>query len=144
MQARTSQVTNKSFQPRKVSGRCGPNAETSTVFVDHFSEITHRFKEAPTISFVWNRELSEVPTGKLCNFHHFQVYRYLSVEYIIFSLISCVQQRNYLHEMLYNPKGEINPDIPIDEQTQCLPYDPKWEFPRERLKLGKKTRQITR
>ena len=35
-----------------------------------------------------------------------------------------------------NPES-INPDLPIDEQTELLPYDQRWEFPRERLKLGK-------
>jgi FMS-like tyrosine kinase 1 len=30
----------------------------------------------------------------------------------------------------------INPDIPIDEQIDLLPYDTIWEFPRENLKLG--------
>lgn len=34
-----------------------------------------------------------------------------------------------------NPDS-INPDLPIDEQTELLPYDKRWEFPRERLKLG--------
>ncbi|XP_064636645.1 vascular endothelial growth factor receptor 1-like isoform X2 [Lineus longissimus] len=43
---------------------------------------------------------------------------------------------NYLYDMLYNPKGDINPDIPIDEQTDCLPYDPKWEFPKDRFTFG--------
>ncbi|XP_043929203.1 vascular endothelial growth factor receptor 1 isoform X2 [Protopterus annectens] len=29
-------------------------------------------------------------------------------------------------------------EVPLDEQCECLPYDAnKWEFPRERLKLGK-------
>ncbi|XP_046651440.1 vascular endothelial growth factor receptor kdr-like isoform X2 [Daphnia pulicaria] len=35
-----------------------------------------------------------------------------------------------------NPDS-INPDLPIDEQTELLPYDKRWEFPRDRLKLGK-------
>ncbi len=30
----------------------------------------------------------------------------------------------------------INPDLPIDEQIDLLPYDEKWEFSRENLKLG--------
>ena len=32
----------------------------------------------------------------------------------------------------------INPDLTIDDQAELLPYDKKWEFPRERLKLGKR------
>ena len=27
--------------------------------------------------------------------------------------------------------------MPIDEQTSCIAYDAKWEFPKERLRLGK-------
>lgn len=30
----------------------------------------------------------------------------------------------------------INQDLTLDEQTDLLPYDPKWEFPRSKLKLG--------
>ena len=26
--------------------------------------------------------------------------------------------------------------MPLDEQTACIPYDAKWEFPKERLRLG--------
>lgn len=31
----------------------------------------------------------------------------------------------------------INPDMGLDEQADLLPYDKKFEFPREKLKLGK-------
>ncbi|XP_066591720.1 vascular endothelial growth factor receptor 1 isoform X2 [Prorops nasuta] len=31
----------------------------------------------------------------------------------------------------------LNPDLTVDDQAELLPYDRKWEFPRERLKLGK-------
>ncbi|EFX73006.1 hypothetical protein DAPPUDRAFT_253802 [Daphnia pulex] len=34
-----------------------------------------------------------------------------------------------------NPK-EINNKLPMDEQTELLPYDKRWEFPRNRLTLG--------
>ena len=30
----------------------------------------------------------------------------------------------------------INPDIPLDEQTEALPYDIGWEFPIGNLKMG--------
>lgn len=30
----------------------------------------------------------------------------------------------------------INPELGIDEQAELLPYDQKWEFPTENLKLG--------
>jgi len=32
----------------------------------------------------------------------------------------------------------FNPDMPLDEQIELLPYDPRYEFPKERLKLGNK------
>ena len=44
-----------------------------------------------------------------------------------------------LHQLDVFRKGDpasINPDLPVDEQTELLPYDRKWEFPHERLKLG--------
>lgn len=41
-----------------------------------------------------------------------------------------------LEKQLVVPKGDYNPDIPIVEQTSCLPYDSRWEFPKERLHLG--------
>jgi FMS-like tyrosine kinase 1 len=32
----------------------------------------------------------------------------------------------------------INPELPVDEQADLLPYDRTWEFPKERLVLGTK------
>lgn len=32
----------------------------------------------------------------------------------------------------------LNPDLTVDDQAELLPYDKKWEFSRERLKLGKR------
>lgn len=32
--------------------------------------------------------------------------------------------------------GSINPDIPFSEQADLLPYDSKYEFPKEQLTLG--------
>lgn len=31
----------------------------------------------------------------------------------------------------------LNPDLTVDDQAELLPYDRKFEFSRERLKLGK-------
>ncbi|XP_014211548.1 vascular endothelial growth factor receptor 1-like [Copidosoma floridanum] len=31
----------------------------------------------------------------------------------------------------------INPELMVDDQAELLPYDRKWEFPREKVKLGK-------
>ncbi|XP_064481699.1 vascular endothelial growth factor receptor 1-like isoform X2 [Ornithodoros turicata] len=44
-----------------------------------------------------------------------------------------------LNKALFN-KGQIeffNPDLPLCEQAELLPYDPRWEFPKDRLKLGR-------
>lgn len=41
-----------------------------------------------------------------------------------------------LEKYLIQPQGDYNPELPIDEQTGCLPYDPKWEFPKDRLRMG--------
>lgn len=35
-----------------------------------------------------------------------------------------------------NPDS-INPELAVDEQADLLPYDKKYEFPREKIKLGK-------
>lgn len=37
-------------------------------------------------------------------------------------------------------RGDIehwNPNLGVTEQAELLPYDEKWEFPTNRLKLGK-------
>jgi len=34
----------------------------------------------------------------------------------------------------------LNPELTVDDQAELLPYDKKWEFPRERLTLGKRNR----
>ena len=34
-----------------------------------------------------------------------------------------------------NPE-RINRYLPLDGQSELLPYDTRWEFPRDRLKLG--------
>ncbi|XP_060082927.1 vascular endothelial growth factor receptor 1-like [Ylistrum balloti] len=41
-----------------------------------------------------------------------------------------------LEQSLIHPVKDYNPDLPIDEQTTCIPYDPKWEFPKKRLRQG--------
>ncbi len=39
-------------------------------------------------------------------------------------------------ELLKGSPAEINEQMCIDQQTELLPYDIRWEFPRNRLKLG--------
>ena len=49
------------------------------------------------------------------------------------------QDMDFLSANLFD-QGQLelfNPDLPLDEQVELLPYDKRWEFPRERLKLGK-------
>lgn len=31
----------------------------------------------------------------------------------------------------------INPELPVDEQAELLPYDDKYKFPRDKLRMGK-------
>jgi len=41
-----------------------------------------------------------------------------------------------LEPLLAGNPTRINPQLPLDEQSELLPYDSRWEFPRNRLKLG--------
>lgn len=52
---------------------------------------------------------------------------------MIFPVLS---QHKELEQSLIHPVKDYNPDLPIDEQTTCIPYDPKWEFPKKRLRQG--------
>ena len=40
-------------------------------------------------------------------------------------------------EYLLGSKCMFNPNLPIDEQTESIPYDPRWEFPQNNLHFGK-------
>lgn len=40
-------------------------------------------------------------------------------------------------EQKYEDELVFDPDAPLDDQVELLPYDRRWEFPRERLKLGR-------
>ena len=43
----------------------------------------------------------------------------------------------YVKDLLKGKPEAVNPDLPMDEQTELLPYDKKmWEFKRHQLKLG--------
>ncbi|XP_054166017.1 vascular endothelial growth factor receptor 1-like [Oppia nitens] len=49
------------------------------------------------------------------------------------------REMDFLSHNLFET-GQIemyNPDLPLDEQIELLPYDPRYEFPKERLKLGR-------
>ncbi|RWS12832.1 Vascular endothelial growth factor receptor 3-like protein, partial [Dinothrombium tinctorium] len=49
------------------------------------------------------------------------------------------RELGFINQSLFD-HGQIemfNPDMPLDEQVELLPYDHRWEFPKERLKLGR-------
>jgi hypothetical protein len=41
-----------------------------------------------------------------------------------------------LEKRLNGDPSKIDPDVSMEFQTEFLPYDKKWEFPRKRLRLG--------
>lgn len=43
----------------------------------------------------------------------------------------------YLPNFEQGDMANINPNLSLDEQADLLPYDRKYEFPREKLKFGK-------
>ncbi|KZC13755.1 Vascular endothelial growth factor receptor 1, partial [Dufourea novaeangliae] len=58
------------------------------------------------------------------------------------SSILSIMYVEMLHEaeLIHFKEGAVewlNPDLTVDGQMELLPYDKKWEFPRERLTLGK-------
>ncbi|KAH6936568.1 hypothetical protein HPB50_019178 [Hyalomma asiaticum] len=49
------------------------------------------------------------------------------------------KEMELLNKTLFD-KGQVdmfNPDLPLCEQVELLPYDHRWEFPKDRLKLGR-------
>ena len=55
----------------------------------------------------------------------------------------CIQGRrtvkkfeHLLEQLLWGDLDRFNPDLPMDEQAELLPYDVRWEFPRNRVQLG--------
>lgn len=42
-----------------------------------------------------------------------------------------------LEGLLQGDPSRLNRDLPLEEQADLLPYDKRWEFPRNRLRLGK-------
>lgn len=52
--------------------------------------------------------------------------------------VESTKQVNYAVKHFVNGNlGNINPEMSLDEQADMLPYDQKYEFPREKLDLGK-------
>ena len=39
--------------------------------------------------------------------------------------------------LIPQPSYTFNPEMPMDEQTECMSYDPRWEFPKKKLKFSK-------
>ncbi|KAI8499979.1 hypothetical protein Bbelb_222960 [Branchiostoma belcheri] len=52
---------------------------------------------------------------------------------VVVLLVWKLHRRRKLYQYIY----KLDPDLPIDEQTELLPYNSKWEFSRERMKIGK-------
>ncbi|RWS27211.1 Vascular endothelial growth factor receptor 3-like protein, partial [Leptotrombidium deliense] len=49
------------------------------------------------------------------------------------------RELGFINQSLFD-HGQVemfNPDMPLDEQVDLLPYEQRWEFPKERLKLGR-------
>lgn len=64
--------------------------------------------------------------------------------FVICTTYLCLRYRNLRKEMQYIQSNfengnlqSLNPDLVLNEQADSLPYDRKFEFPRQRLKLGK-------
>ena len=47
-----------------------------------------------------------------------------------------LKKKRELEKLLNGDPARIDPDLPMEYQTEFLPYDKKWEFPRKRLRLG--------
>lgn len=45
--------------------------------------------------------------------------------------------QNFNNDFLQGHMAIFDSNLPLDEQVDLLPYDEQWEFPREKLKLGK-------
>ncbi|XP_014471193.1 PREDICTED: vascular endothelial growth factor receptor 1 [Dinoponera quadriceps] len=72
----------------------------------------------------------------------------VAILFLIFAVFSTIKiRRNKIMKkelmeagLMHFEEGALeclNPDLTVDDQAELLPYDKKWEFPRERLKLGK-------
>lgn len=44
-----------------------------------------------------------------------------------------IKQKDFYNGAIEN----INPEMSVTDQAYLLPFDSRWEFPKERLKLGK-------
>jgi hypothetical protein len=62
-----------------------------------------------------------------------------SLNVVVHSLLQKLRKELNIAGLANFEKGamdSINPELPVDEQAELLPYDKKWEFPRDKLKLG--------
>ncbi|XP_046650642.1 mast/stem cell growth factor receptor-related protein Kit-like isoform X2 [Daphnia pulicaria] len=48
-----------------------------------------------------------------------------------------LDKKREFHKMLNGDPSKIDPEMPMEYQSEFLPYDRKWEFPRKRLRLGR-------
>ncbi|XP_020711039.2 vascular endothelial growth factor receptor 1-like [Athalia rosae] len=70
----------------------------------------------------------------------------LTIVVVIIYVVLKVRHERHMRKQLhadgltYFENGAVeclNPDLTVDDQAELLPYDKKWEFPRERLFIGK-------
>jgi hypothetical protein len=47
-----------------------------------------------------------------------------------------LKKKNELEKLLNGDPDRIDPNTPMECQTEFLPYDKTWEFPKKRLRLG--------
>ncbi|KAG8226012.1 hypothetical protein J437_LFUL004133 [Ladona fulva] len=64
---------------------------------------------------------------------------------VVFLMSKNLKEKKLRKELEYAGLGNfdngalenINPELGVDDQAELLPYDKKWEFPRDKLKLGR-------
>ena len=59
----------------------------------------------------------------------------MQADSLIFKL-NFLKKKRELEKLLNGDPDRIDPDVPMECQTQFFPYDEKWKFPRKRLRLG--------
>ncbi|CAK1551856.1 unnamed protein product [Leptosia nina] len=96
------------------------------------------------ISKYYNLFIKETPTykGLLSGVGVVVFLLIILVAYLVWRIRKMKQFKRELAAagLLYFKEGvpkSINPDLGIDEQAELLPYDEKFEFPAEKLKIGK-------
>ncbi|XP_044010265.1 vascular endothelial growth factor receptor kdr-like [Aphidius gifuensis] len=56
---------------------------------------------------------------------------------LIYFYIKFQKEKNLRKQLMEGDLQPLNPELTVNEQVNLLGYDKKWEFPRDKLKLGK-------